>query len=135
MNIVNVGYRSTNYYVLADARPRLLFDTGWPGTLPQFQHACQRAGVQLSQIPFCLVSHYHPDHAGLAQELKQGGMKLIVVDLQLDAIPTLSAHTKPQDHYIEINLTDNLITSISESRTLLLKLGIAGQMVHTPGHS
>jgi len=30
MNIVNVGYDSTNYYILADTTPRLLVDIGWP---------------------------------------------------------------------------------------------------------
>jgi ribonuclease/clavin/mitogillin len=135
MNIVNVGYRSTNYYVLADTRPRLLFDAGWPGTLPDFQHACKRAGVQLSQIPYCLVSHYHPDHAGLVQELKIAGMKLIVVDLQLHAIPALSGHVKPQDRYVEIDPHDNVVTTIADSRKFLSGLGIAGQMVYTPGHS
>ena len=36
MNIVNVGYDSTNYYVLSDSRPKLLIDVGWPGTLPKY---------------------------------------------------------------------------------------------------
>ena len=35
MNIVNVGYDSTNYYVLGLNATRLLIDVGWPGTLPK----------------------------------------------------------------------------------------------------
>ena len=33
MNIVDVGYDSTNYYVLGASSNRLLVDVGWPGTL------------------------------------------------------------------------------------------------------
>jgi endoribonuclease LACTB2 len=33
LTVVNVGYRSTNYYVLSAGTSRLLVDLGWPGTL------------------------------------------------------------------------------------------------------
>src|SRR5262245_5351061 len=89
MNIVNVGYRSTNYYVLADAQPRLLIDAGWPGTLTTMQHTCRRMGLQLEAIPYQLITHYHPDHAGLAEDLKRLGARLLVADVQLAAIPRL----------------------------------------------
>ena len=66
MNIVNVGYDSTNYYILADTKPRLLVDAGWPGTMPKFQHVCKRAGIAIPDIKHIFVTHFHPDHAGLA---------------------------------------------------------------------
>ena len=43
--------------------------------------------------------------------------------------------TKPRDNYVEITLEDNIIISTSESRALLEKIGIPGEIVHTPGHS
>lgn len=135
MNIVNVGYRSTNYYVLADSRPRLLVDAGWPGTLPQFQHSCRRAGIALADIPYVLATHYHPDHAGLAQELKRFGCRLLVVETQVVAIPLLRTHVKPQDHYIEIDLADTLPLSLTKSRAFLAGIGIRGTILSTPGHS
>ena len=66
MNIVNVGYDSTNYYVLANSSPKLLIDVGWSGTLPKLQHQCKRVGISLPDIKYLLCTHYHPDHAGLA---------------------------------------------------------------------
>src|SRR5476651_1745863 len=109
MNIVNVGYDSTNYYVLADSiGPRLLIDVGWPGTLPKLRHECKRTGIQLSQIGHLLATHYHPDHAGLAQELKRLGIKLIVLENQLSAVPLLRTMMKPQNNYVAIDLTDNV---------------------------
>jgi ribonuclease/clavin/mitogillin len=135
MNIVNVGYDSTNYYVLADSQPRLLVDVGFPGTLPKLAHQCSRMGVNLSRIKHLLLTHYHPDHAGLAQELKNKGIKLIVVGEQVSAIPALKIHMKPGQNYLDITLTDNLVISIEDSRAFLSKLGIQGEIIATPGHS
>ena len=85
MNIVNIGYHATNYYVLADSKPRLLLDAGWPGSLREMENSCNRMGVRLRDIPYQLVTHFHPDHAGLAQELKSMGIQLIVIDTQPSA--------------------------------------------------
>ncbi|HEX2906720.1 MAG TPA: MBL fold metallo-hydrolase [Phototrophicaceae bacterium] len=135
MNIVNVGYDSTNYYVLADTRPRLLIDVGWPGTLPKLQHQCQRLGLPLADIKHFVITHYHPDHAGLAQELKRLGSQLIVLESQAAAVPILKTHMKPQHNYVPIDLADAIRLNLSDSRVFLAGLGIAGEMISTPGHS
>ncbi|MEO6458083.1 MAG: MBL fold metallo-hydrolase [Chloroflexia bacterium] len=137
MKIVNVGYRSTNYYILADTSgsPRLLIDAGWPGTLPTMQHTCNVMGIKLSSIPYQLITHYHPDHAGLAQELKHLGVHLIIVDTQLVGIPLLRTYVKPQDKYIDIEIAGNTILTVDESRPFLARIGIQGEIINTPGHS
>jgi ribonuclease/clavin/mitogillin len=135
MNILNVGYDSTNYYILADSKPRLLIDIGFPGTLPKLQHQLKRVGIQLADIKHFLATHYHPDHAGLAQELKRTGIKLVVVDLQLPFIPLMKSHMKPSYNYVDIDLKDNLVISLADSRAFLAKLGIKGEIIATPGHS
>jgi ribonuclease/clavin/mitogillin len=135
MNIVNVGYRSTNYYVLADSRPRLLVDAGWPGTLGAMRHTCRRMGIRLEDIPYQLVTHYHPDHAGLAEELKDLGVRLLVLDTQLPGIPLLRTYVKPEDNYTEITSNGNTLLSEAESRPFLAGIGIQGEIISTPGHS
>lgn len=35
INILNVGYSSTNYYLIGQNSAWLLIDSGWPGTLPK----------------------------------------------------------------------------------------------------
>jgi glyoxylase-like metal-dependent hydrolase (beta-lactamase superfamily II) len=135
MNIVNVGYRSTNYYVLANKTPRLLIDAGWPGTLSTMRHTCERMGIRLEEIPYQLVTHYHPDHAGLAEELKRLGVQLIVVDTQVPGVALLRTYVKPQDHYTDIELTGSAILDVSESRAFLAGIGVKGEIISTPGHS
>lgn len=135
MNIVNVGYRSTNYYVVADTGPRLLVDAGWPGTLPAMQHACKHMGVRLESIPYQLITHYHPDHAGLGEELKRLGVRLIVLDTQVEGIPLLSTYVKPRDKYTEITLAGSTLLTAGESSAFLAGIGIQGKIISTPGHS
>jgi len=135
MNIVNVGYDSTNYYVLADTKPRLLVDVGWPGTLPKLQHQCNRMGIHVPDIPYFLLTHYHPDHAGLAQELKPLGLKLLVVEIQIIAIPILKTYMKPQNNYVDIDPADNVIFTLDDNRQFLSSIGINGEIIVTPGHS
>jgi len=133
--IVNVGYDSTNYYVLGQGPKRLLVDVGWPNTLSKLTAAMKRKDIALEQIGYLLATHYHPDHAGLAQEVKAKGVRLIVVDLQVPFIPVLKSHMKPVNQYVDITLHDNTEITCAASRAFLAKLGIAGEIIHTPGHS
>jgi glyoxylase-like metal-dependent hydrolase (beta-lactamase superfamily II) len=91
--------------------------------------------VPLEEIRYGLATHYHIDHAGVAQELKLAGVVLLVLEVQVPAIPRMKHWTKPQDHYLEITMDDNVVISCDESRSLLAGIGIAGEVLHTPGHS
>ncbi|MFN8440170.1 MAG: MBL fold metallo-hydrolase [Caldilineaceae bacterium] len=136
MNIVNVGYDSTNYYVLEQNRKRLLIDVGFPGTLPKLRASLKRAGITLQGIPYFCVTHFHPDHAGLVQELKAEGVKHLIFQEQLAAVPQMKVYVKPDSSYVEIRLHDSLQLTTAESRAwLAAKLSFAGEVVSTPGHS
>jgi glyoxylase-like metal-dependent hydrolase (beta-lactamase superfamily II) len=135
VTIVNVGYRSTNYWIVSAGTSRLLVDLGWPGTMVTMRAILGRMGVPLSEIRYGLATHYHIDHAGLAQEFKQAGVPLLVLEAQISAIPLMKSWIKPRDHYVDIALHDNVVISFVESRAVLDRIGIAGEIVHTPGHS
>jgi glyoxylase-like metal-dependent hydrolase (beta-lactamase superfamily II) len=135
MHIVNVGYDSTNYYVLTAHHSQLLIDVGWPGTLPKLRANLKRKGIALANIQYLLITHYHPDHAGLAQEIKAAGVRLLVLEPQLPAIPLLKTYMKPSNPYIDLVLHDNLVLTQAESTPFLHTLGIAGTIICTPGHS
>lgn len=133
--IVNVGYRSTNYWVVSAGRSRVLVDLGWPGTFATLRATMGRMGVPLEELRYGLATHYHIDHAGLAQELSLAGVSLLVVDLQLPAIPALAALTKASEGFIPIDVRKATVITLEQSRMTLAKIGIDGEIVHTPGHS
>ena len=134
-SIVNVGYRSTNFWVVSAGRQRLLVDLGWWGLFSALSANLDRADIPLREITHGVATHYHGDHAGAAQDLKNAGMRLIVAEEQVAAISLMKRHAKESDRYTEITPDGNLVVSCADSRALLAKLGINGQFVHTPGHS
>jgi ribonuclease/clavin/mitogillin len=135
VSIVNVGYRSTNYWVISAGRSRVLVDLGWPGTLSTMRANLSRADIPLDEIHYGLATHYHIDHAGLAQDLKNAGVRLLMIDVQVPFVHVMKRHIKAHDHFTEISMAGNVIIRASESRALLARLGIGGEILHTPGHS
>jgi endoribonuclease LACTB2 len=82
VSVVNVGYRSTNYWVVSAGRSRVLVDLGRPGTMGAMRANLNRVDIPLSEIRVGLATHYHIDHAGLAQDLKNAGVPLLMLDVQ-----------------------------------------------------
>ena len=136
MNIVNVGYASTNYYAIDTQRGKLLIDCGWPGTFPEFTRVLQRKGIALGEIQYLLVTHFHPDHAGVVQDLKDQGIKFILPECQAAFVGSFAEYFKGKSFpYVEIRQNDNLSLKLEDSRRFLSGLGLSGEILHTPGHS
>ncbi|RPI91551.1 MAG: MBL fold metallo-hydrolase [Chloroflexi bacterium] len=136
MNIVNAGYDSTNYYILEAKGGKLLIDCGWPGTLPKFMAELKRKGISVNEIKYLLVTHFHPDHAGITQELKKLGIRLVLLESQVDFIVPFAEFFRGKNlPYVEIAQDDNLVLEFEDSRNFLAGLGIDGEIFSTPGHS
>jgi glyoxylase-like metal-dependent hydrolase (beta-lactamase superfamily II) len=135
LTIVNVGYRSTNFWVLSAGRSRILIDLGWPGMSAQLLANLERMDIPLKEIAYGFATHYHIDHAGAAQDLKNKGMRLLVTREQVGAIDEMKQSVKPTDDYTAIKTDDNTIIDCSASRAFLSTIGFAGELVYTPGHS
>jgi endoribonuclease LACTB2 len=135
LSIVNVGYQSMNYWVIGAGRSRVLVDLGWPGTIRTMRATLDRADIPVPEIRYALATHYHIDHAGLAQDLKNAGVPLLMIDVQVPFVRLMKRHIKPQDHFTDILTEGNTIISAGESRALLRGVGLSGEILHTPGHS
>jgi ribonuclease/clavin/mitogillin len=135
MTIVNVGYRSTNYWVLTEGKSRLLVDLGWPGMAAALFAELNRKNIPLQEIRYGFATHFHMDHAGAAQDLKNKGMTLIVTPEQVPHIAPMKQWMKPENNYTDIVKTDNLVVALADSRKFLASIGFSGELVHTPGHS
>jgi glyoxylase-like metal-dependent hydrolase (beta-lactamase superfamily II) len=66
-----LGY--TLVYALATDRGPVLIDAGWhdPETLAALDAGVRTAGFELSEVHGVLVTHHHPDHHGLAGEVRE----------------------------------------------------------------
>ncbi len=140
-------YSNTNTYLIPGPKGHLLFDTGWAGTFPPFCHALGEVGEQLQDIRYLLISHYHPDHCGIAQEIADTGVRILALEEQrayLHAADevfakegrTENAGSGVRSGFRPIRDVEVRFLQAEESRAFLLEeLGIEGEILSTPGHS
>ncbi|WP_269851516.1 MBL fold metallo-hydrolase [Methanosarcina horonobensis] len=105
------------------------------GTINDYGRQLRPAGKRVQEINYLIVTHFHVDHAGLVQELKDKGVKFILFDMQIQSIAQMEAVIQKKMSYKPINLEDNIIITLSESRKVLQSIGLSGEVIHTPGHS
>ena len=135
MKIYNVGNSLVNRYLLISNTHRLLIDSGYPGSLHDLGREMRSTGYKIHEIDFVMVTHFHVDHAGAVQELKNEGVKFILYNIQTPFIKSMEAMIKGKWKYTPIELECNSIQVISDSRHFLSQLGIDGQVIATPGHT
>lgn len=137
MNVMNLTYDSINYYLVQSNSGWIMIDTGWPGTLSKLLALLKQNNVRIDEIKYLIITHFHPDHAGLVQEIKDFGAALVLHECQVDYIGELKAffHRKPKYKFKDIDSKNNIVVSSAESRLFLEKIGIKGGLIQTLGHS
>ena len=137
MKIIDLHYSKTNTYLIKGEKGSILFDTGWAGTFKEFCRSMKEIGEKIKNIDYILVSHYHPDHMGIAQEIADKGSRIVACDFQQDYIHNPDVVFEKEHRRDYKPVVDKKVTFITaaESRAFLSKLGIDGEMIHTPGHS
>ena len=132
-----IKYGTTNTYLIKGTNGSVLFDTDWAGTFTSFCHAMGDAGEKVQDIRFILISHFHPDHMGIAQEIADKGPVICVADVQKDYVHSSDPILNRDKRAVFTPIKDDCIRTftIEESRELLSEVGIDGCVYHTPGHS
>ncbi len=134
--MIRLKYGNTNTFYVPGHNGGLLVDTDCTGTLQAFYRALKANGLTAKDIRYVLATHYHPDHMGLISELMEQGVKLLLIDVQKDAVhfsdSLFERHRLP---YSPIREDSATLISCGESRDFLAGMGIAGEIIHTPSHS
>ena len=111
-------------------------DTDYAGTLPAFYRAIKHARVKASDVSYLLATHYHPDHMGLIPELMKQGVKLLLIDTQVDSVH-FSDYIFARDRvpFEPIDEAKATVITCAESKEFLAGIGISGEIISTPSHS
>ena len=135
--IIELRYSITNTYLISGRNGSLLWDTGWSETFPLFCKALGEHKLKLQDIRYLLISHFHPDHMGIAQEIANAGVMIAAADVQQGFLHAADAiFEKESQSSFQPIIDDKVkIVPIAESRAFLKELGIRGELLHTPGHS
>lgn len=131
------------YFIRADDG-YVLVDTGMPGNGRALQRAFSRANVNPQDVKLIIITHAHPDHVGSVADAKNAtGAPVLCHEY---AAPFIRAGKSSP--IVVHSLMIKLLSAITPSRykgvepDVVIKdeydlrdLGVAGQVIHTPGHT
>ena len=135
--VKKLRYGNTNTFFIPGTAGGLLIDTDYAGTLHGFFRAIKAAGIGTDDISHLIVTHYHPDHMGIAGELQKLGIILVILDVQLEYVHFSDEIFARERHpgYVPVDESTAKVITFTETRAFLRTLGIDGEIVHTPSHS
>ena len=135
--LLKIRYGNTNTFLIKGTKSSILIDTDYAGTLPAFYKAIKELGIKVSDINYVLATHYHPDHIGLVSELMDQGVKLILMESQVNSVhysDTIFAK-EPHLNYKPIDESMAMILKFDDAHSFLDSLGISGNIGSTKSHS
>lgn len=135
--VIELKYSNTNSYLIQGSEGYILLDTGWAGTFPLFCKALGEKNISVQDIKYILISHFHPDHMGIVQNIAKLGPVIVVFDIQQKYVHAADVILSKDKKVNFLPIADDKIkiVSIAESREFLRETGIEGEILHTPGHS
>lgn len=134
--MISLKYGNTNTFYFPGSSGGLLLDTDYAGTLHAYYKALKANNIESKSIRYLLTTHYHPDHMGLISELMKQGAALLLVNIQVNRVH-FSDGIFQRDGlpYSPIDESSATVISCEDSRGFLSRLGIPGEIIHTPSHS
>lgn len=135
--VMPLKYGNTNTYFIRGEGASLLCDTDYAGTLGEFFRQIKVCGLKLSDITYVMATHYHPDHVGLISELMGLGVRLLLLDVQMEHVhfPDVIFGRDARLGYRPIDEGEAVVISCEQSRAFLASLGIGGEIISVPSHS
>jgi len=137
LNVIQLTYKSTNCFLLPAADGWLMVDAGWPDTFSQLLHLLSQNDISVNEINYLIITHFHPDHAGLTQNLKDLGINLILHEYQVPYVNKINQYFRksPKENFKDITTGNTIVLSDADSRSFFRSIGIEGDLITTPGHS
>lgn len=137
MNIISLKNHTTNCYLIPVDNGWLMIDTGVPGSFSQLLQLLSHNKISITAINYLVITHFHPGHAGLTQNFRDLGTKLILHEYQIPYINRLNMMYKknPRANYRDIVSGNWIVINDADSRDYLKTLELDGALISTPGHS
>ncbi len=135
-NVITLPLRHTNCYLLQTRFGYILIDTGWPDSMPDLMRLLGQHDIKNCDIRYLVVTHFHPDHAGLVQPIREWGTELLLHTVQAQFVQQFNEFFQkhPDKHYKPIRDGYTVVSS-EQSRALFERMGFFGEILPTPGHS
>lgn len=110
-------------------------DAGWPGHIREYREALKAHDIKLEAIRYLFVTHFHPDHAGMVENIKKFGASFILFEHQAPYIRAMENMLRNDRSYMPLDMNSNVVLDIDESEAFFKEKNIPAQAIKTVGHS
>jgi glyoxylase-like metal-dependent hydrolase (beta-lactamase superfamily II) len=114
-----------------------LIDCGYAGSVPGIRRGIVTHGREPNELRRVVVTHGHPDHAGGARELAEGGAEILIhpADAERLKVTWRDVVRRPSRGHVFAAMTPEppQVHPIEDGDVLPLLGGL--RVVHTPGHT
>ncbi|WP_054695337.1 MBL fold metallo-hydrolase [Syntrophomonas palmitatica] len=147
VKVIRVPLRLANSY-LVQGEKTVIVDAGDPGFSRDILKAMRKNGIRKSQISLIFITHGHIDHYGSVFELKRH----IDAPVAIQAIDQTYLESGTQAPLFPLNRAAAFLKAVGQDmkvrkryglkadvvineRLNLESFGVAGEIIHTPGHT
>ncbi len=158
MKPIIIPLSMSSVFLLPCQNGYLQVDTGYERDYPIYRRNLAKTGIRLESIRYLALTHHHDDHAGFLNELARDAEITIIAHEQARELLKSGKNDKTRgggyvNGFIEFvaglkmrfdprwtltfppfTLRENDILLTGDDTQLLRELGIAGQILYTPGH-
>ena len=130
-----IPIKHANCYLVKIDDFYVAIDAGWPGYIHEYAEALKTHNIKPERIKYLIVTHFHPDHAGLIENIKKFGTRFILFEHQIPYIQFMEKMIRNDRSYSPLNINSNIILSTDESESFFKENTIPALAIKTIGHS
>lgn len=143
MKVIPIRLRLSNAYLILGEHP-VLIDTGSPGEMDALAAALAEQRVHFRELALILLTHGHVDHAGSAGPIRMNlpiplACHIADVDMVRQGknrpFETIGLEAKIIEKFLPTEFPRIAPDLKFDDEFRLDEYGIAGQVIHTPGHT
>lgn len=79
MEIINIGNRIVNNYLVSTEQGYIAIDTGYSGNFSRYAKALAKRKILLADISYIFITHVHDDHVGFLAELIEATGAILIM--------------------------------------------------------
>ncbi|WP_312105633.1 MBL fold metallo-hydrolase [Lachnoclostridium sp.] len=89
MEVYPIPIKHATCYLVKVSDFYIAIDAGWAGNINEYLKMMHKYGINKDKIRYLFVTHFHPDHAGLVEDIKHFGTTFVIMKHQIPYIESM----------------------------------------------
>lgn len=130
-----ISIKHVNCYLVKINDFYIAIDAGWSGYIREYRDALKAYNIKPEKIKYLIVTHFHPDHAGMIENIKKFGTSFILFEHQIHYIRVMENMLSNNRSYLPLDMNSNIVINIDEAESFFKENNIPALAIKTTGHS